>query len=79
MYVFDRDPLHGRGLQAISRMREELGKSELKVTFMRLDLGSFESTKEFTKEFQRNYSHLNILVNNAGVAMISFSESNSSQ
>ena len=57
-------------------MREELGKSELKVTFMRLDLGSFESTKEFTKEFRRNYSHLNILVNNAGVAMISFSESN---
>ncbi|CAO3695208.1 unnamed protein product [Rhizopus stolonifer] len=43
-----------------------------KVDFIRLDLLSLESVKEFAKEFKSRYQNLNILINNAGIMMCPF-------
>lgn len=34
-----------------------------------LDLSDLSSIRNFVKEFQRQYSELNILINNAGVSV----------
>ncbi|XP_059165605.1 retinol dehydrogenase 13-like [Physella acuta] len=39
------------------------------VYFMKLDLNSFKSIKEFVEKFKKKEKHLHILINNAGVMM----------
>lgn len=41
---------------------------------MDLDLSSFESTKRFTEDFKKKNCPLHILVNNAGIAFVPYSE-----
>ena len=55
--------------QAIDRMKEEgqaIGK-EVKVEFMKLDLSSLESTKNFIENFKQKNLPLHILICNAGI------------
>ncbi|XP_038061579.1 retinol dehydrogenase 12-like [Patiria miniata] len=54
-----------RGIQAEREIREQTGNSH--VHFMRLDLASQESVKEFAQEFCNREDRLDILINNAGV------------
>ncbi|XP_022085672.1 retinol dehydrogenase 11-like [Acanthaster planci] len=54
-----------RGLIAEREIRETTGNSH--VHFMRLDLASLESVKEFAQEFCNREDRLDILINNAGV------------
>ena len=52
-------------------MREELGPEvSVQLEFMLLDLGSFQSTKQFTDAFKQKDLPLDILVNNAGIAFV---------
>ena len=56
-------------LQAIDRIKEEVqavGK-EANVEFMKLDLGSLESTKNFIERFKQKNLPLHILICNAGI------------
>ncbi len=56
-------------------MKQEVGEGkELKVEYLILDLASFASVKDFIKTFQEKNLPLHILVNNAAVAWIPFSE-----
>lgn len=60
-------------LQAIAKMKESSDK-DLKVDFMKLDLASFQSTKDFVRAFKEKNLPLHILINNAAVAGVPFSE-----
>ena len=61
--------------QAIERMKQEVGEGkELKVEYLIVDLASFASVKDFIKTFKERNLPLHILVNNAAVAWIPFSE-----
>lgn len=42
--------------------------------FMELDLSSFASVKSFADSFKKKNLPLNILVNNAGIAFVKYSE-----
>jgi NAD(P)-dependent dehydrogenase (short-subunit alcohol dehydrogenase family) len=56
-------------------MKQEVGEGkELKVEYLILDLASFASVKDFIKTFREKNLPLHILVNNAAVAWIPFSE-----
>ena len=58
--------------QAIDCMKEEgqaVGK-EVKVEFMKLDLASLESTKNFVENFKQKNLPLHILICNAGIAFV---------
>ncbi len=46
----------------------------MNVEFIRLDLGSIQSTKDFVKTFKDKNLPLHILINNAGIAMVPFSK-----
>ena len=62
-------------MQAIARMKESVGsEKELKVEFLKLDLASFQSTKDFVRLFKEKNLPLHILINNAAVAGIPFSK-----
>ena len=53
-------------------MKEEgqaIGK-EAKLEFMKLDLGSLKSTKNFIESFKQKNVPLNILICNAGIAFV---------
>ena len=56
-------------LQAIDRIKEEVNK-ETSVEFMKLDLGSLQSTKNFIAEFKQKNLPLHILICNAGIAFV---------
>jgi len=59
-------------LQAIDRMKEEgvaAGK-EINVESMKLDLASLKSTKKFIEDFKQKNLPLNLLICNAGIAMV---------
>ena len=56
---------YSRGLKALKYIRD-LSDNKL-VEFRKLDLSSFESIREFAKEFNEEEDRLDILVNNAGV------------
>ena len=61
--------------QAVDRMKQEVGEGkELKVEYLILDLASFASVKDFIKTFREKNLPLHILINNAAVAWIPFSE-----
>ena len=56
-------------------MKQEVGEGkELKVEYLILDLASFASVKDFIKTFKDKNLPLHILINNAAVAWIPFSE-----
>lgn len=63
-------------LQAIAQMTAEVESEEpgrqLHVEFMRLDLASLQSTKDFVAVFKEKNLPLNILVNNAGIAWVPY-------
>lgn len=44
----------------------QLETNSKNVWVERLDLASFESIREFAKNFRSNFSRLDILINNAG-------------
>eukprot|EP00795_Rhopilema_esculentum_P002787 gene2786-1010_t len=56
---------YSRGLKTMKYIRD-LSENKT-VEFRKLDLSSFESIKEFAKEFNAEEDRLDILVNNAGV------------
>ena len=56
-------------------MKQEVGEGkELKVEYLLVDLASFASVKDFIMTFKEKNLPLHILVNNAAVAWIPFSE-----
>ena len=56
-------------------MKQEVGEGkELKVEYLILDLASFASVKDFIKTFREKNLPLHILINNAAIAWIPFSE-----
>jgi NAD(P)-dependent dehydrogenase (short-subunit alcohol dehydrogenase family) len=61
----------GRNKQKIDIAIEEMNQEDLEGTlsFGLLDLSSFKSIREFAKEFKQKHSHLDMLINNAGVMM----------
>jgi NAD(P)-dependent dehydrogenase (short-subunit alcohol dehydrogenase family) len=61
-----RDP--GRGQAALARMQDELPGAHLELR--RLDLGNLASIREFAAGWDRG--RLDLLVNNAGVAMVPY-------
>lgn len=65
-------------MQAIERMKEEVHQEhpekQLAVEYMQLDLASFQSTKDFTIAFKEKNLPLHLLINNAGVAWVPYSE-----
>ena len=59
-------------------MKEEIYRerpeAQLTVEYMQLDLASFQSTKDFTNAFKERNLPLHLLINNAGVAWVPYSE-----
>ena len=56
-------------------MKQEVGEGkELKLEYLIVDLASFASVKDFIKTFKDKNLPLHILVNNAAVSWIPFSE-----
>ncbi len=51
---------------------KESSEKDLKVEFMRLDLGSIQSTKDFVRAFKEKNLPLHILINNAGILAVPF-------
>ena len=49
---------------------------DINVEFMKMDLKSFRSTKDFTTAFRDRNLPLDILINNAGIGFIPKSEQN---
>ncbi|XP_064396433.1 retinol dehydrogenase 12-like [Halichondria panicea] len=62
-----------RATAAVACIKESSEKN-LKVEFMRLDLGSIQSTKDFVRAFKENNLPLHILINNAGIAWIPYTK-----
>ncbi|KAK1045124.1 hypothetical protein LTS16_006673 [Friedmanniomyces endolithicus] len=67
-------------LAARTRSKAEAAIAEIKVaipkvniTFLELELSSFASVKQAAKDFQARSDRLDILINNAGVAALSYS------
>lgn len=56
-----------KGQDAVNRIIEETRNPNIKV--LKLDLGSFESVREFAENFKKENVPLNVLINNAGVWM----------
>lgn len=63
IYIACRD--NKRGEDALKEISRRSGSND--VHFLRLDLASMESIKEFSKKFHELESQLDILINNAGV------------
>ena len=59
-------------------MKQEVAQTnpdkKLEVEFIKLDLSSFKSVKEFTVAFKEKNIPLHILINNAGIFNAPFSE-----
>ena len=56
---------YGKGLEAMKYIRD-LSENKL-VEFRKLDLSSFDSIREFAKEFNEEEDRIDVLVNNAGI------------
>ena len=54
-----------KGNKALAKIRQQYPDADLKV--MELDLANLAAVKNFTENFKQNYSHLDLLINNAGV------------
>ena len=64
-----------RNLQTAEEKLQEIRSeySDANVEIMALDLGSFESVREFGVAFNEKYKQLDILINNAGIGGFPFS------
>lgn len=56
-----RDDIRGKTVQ------EQLNREGLKVHFHSLDVGQPESIEDFSQRIHREYGHVDVLVNNAGI------------
>ena len=61
-----------KGEKALEHAKKESGSKD--IVLMKLDLSSLKSVREFAKEFLSRYSKLNILINNAGIALCPYSK-----
>ena len=65
-------------VQAIERMRGEVAEEHpdktINVEFMSLDLASLQSVKKFIEDYKRKESSLHLLINNAGIAIVTEGE-----
>ena len=59
----------GRAAEKILRQNKEAN-----VKVLKLDLANLVSVKEFTEEFKKNYTRMDLLINNAGVMIPPFSK-----
>ena len=67
--------LASRDQQKTMAVINEIKNAEMRnrAYFIKLDLGSFESIKNFADDFKRQFDRLDILVNNAGATFDTFS------
>jgi len=68
--IASRDPI--KADRAMLRIEEEFPGAKLK--FIELNLASLESIRKFAGEFKSNYDRLDILLNNAGIMMVPYRE-----
>lgn len=61
-----------KGFKALQEIQNQFPDANLKV--MTLDLGNLESVSAFAEAFKKEYTHLDILLNNAGVMMPPYSK-----
>jgi len=54
-----------KGIQAVRRIKA--GNPEARVRFLQLDLGSLKSIHLFAEKIKKEYSRLDVLLNNAGI------------
>ena len=54
-----------KGEAAANEIRQNFPQADVRV--MKLDLADLESVKNFTEDFKKDYSQLDLLINNAGV------------
>lgn len=66
--VASRDELKAEA--AILKIKKEIPDAKLK--FMELNLAQLDSVRKFAKEFNSNYTRLDILLNNAGIMMVPY-------
>ena len=59
-----------KGLKAVSKIKKRI--PEARVKYMHLDLARLHSIKHFAENFSRDYSRLDILLNNAGVILVPY-------
>ncbi|GAB4530527.1 MAG: SDR family NAD(P)-dependent oxidoreductase [Anaerolineae bacterium] len=60
-----------KGQQAHDDIRKQVPNASLRM--MKLDLSSLESVRSFARDFQQQYSQLDLLINNAGVMATPYS------
>ena len=60
--------LTGRDEVALSRARSELIRNKIKILTRRTDVRDPESVRDLFRAVQREFNHLDILINNAGIA-----------
>ncbi|CAN5570400.1 SDR family NAD(P)-dependent oxidoreductase [soil metagenome] len=61
-----------KGNKALEKILEQNKEADLKV--LELDLANLESVKKFAENFKKNYSQLDLLINNAGVMIPPYSK-----
>jgi NAD(P)-dependent dehydrogenase (short-subunit alcohol dehydrogenase family) len=66
--------LTARSIQKGQKILEDIRQNNknVQVELLELDLANLASIKVFAKEFQQKYSHLDVLINNAGVMACPF-------
>ncbi|TMW68951.1 hypothetical protein Poli38472_001107 [Pythium oligandrum] len=66
----------GRGNEAVTKIEEELKTTPDagKVEFMQLDVSDQSSVKRFVTEFKKTHDRLDMLINNAGILGIPYTE-----
>lgn len=57
-----------KSVEAVAEIKEKTGNND--VEYRHLDLGNFDSIREFAKKFKEDFDRLDILVNNAGCGQI---------
>jgi NAD(P)-dependent dehydrogenase (short-subunit alcohol dehydrogenase family) len=63
-----------KGNKAVEKIIEQNKEADVKV--MELDLANLESVEKFAENFKKDYSRLDLLVNNAGVMIPPYSKTN---
>jgi NAD(P)-dependent dehydrogenase (short-subunit alcohol dehydrogenase family) len=56
--------------KASDRIKKKI--PEAKTVIMQLDLSSLKSVNDFAEEFEKNYSSLDVLLNNAGIMLVPY-------